>query len=55
MIKRPIALLLLTVLLIMTACAINAHKPSEMTPKEKLTYMYQIYNAQHEGLYGNVR
>jgi hypothetical protein len=21
---------------------------SEMTPNEKLTYMYQIYNAQHE-------
>lgn len=48
MIKRPIALLLLTVLLIVMACATPVHSPTETTPREKLTYMYQIYNAQHE-------
>lgn len=40
--------MLLTVLLIVMACASTAHNPTETTPTEKLTYMYQIYNAQHE-------
>jgi len=48
MIKRPIALLLLTVLVIVMACASTVQSPTETTPREKLTYMYQIYNAQHE-------
>lgn len=29
-------------------CATGAKPYSELTPREKLAYMYQIYNAQHE-------
>jgi len=29
-------------------CATGAKPYAELTPKEKLAYMYQIYNAQHE-------
>lgn len=29
-------------------CATNSKPFSELTPKEKLAYMYQVYNAQHE-------
>jgi hypothetical protein len=30
------------------SCHANSKPFSELTSKEKLTYMYQIYNAQHE-------
>lgn len=29
-------------------CATGAKPYNELTPKEKLAYMYQVYNAQHE-------
>jgi hypothetical protein len=29
-------------------CATGAKPFDELTPKEKLAYMYQVYNAQHE-------
>jgi hypothetical protein len=47
--KFTILSLLLILLLVLSACtAKNAPSWSEMTPKQKLAYMYQVYNAQHE-------
>jgi len=37
---------ILTVFLL-SACTASVQVP-EMTPTQKLTYMYQVYNAQHE-------
>lgn len=41
--------LLLVLILVLSGCMAKGAKPySEMTPMEKLGYMYQVYNAQHE-------
>ena len=41
--------LLLVLILVLSGCTAKGTKPySEMTPNEKLGYMYQVYNAQHE-------
>lgn len=51
MIKRnfTVLTLLLCLILVLSGCmAKGAKSYSEMTPEEKLSYMYQIYNAQHE-------
>ena len=47
--RFTILCLLLVPILILSGCmAKGAKSYSEMTPIEKLGYMYQIYNAQHE-------
>ena len=43
-----VLLWLFIVALLTQGCATGAKPFSEQTPKEKLAYMYQIYNAQHE-------
>lgn len=39
---------ILVVLSLVFSCTAKNVPFSELTPKEKLAYMYQIYNAQHE-------
>lgn len=50
MVKR-FAVLPLILCVLLVACAIGEQDIKsfyDLTPNEKLTYMYQIYNAQHE-------
>lgn len=46
--KFIILFLLIPVLFVWGCAAQNIKSYAEMTPEEKLVYMYQIYNAQHE-------
>jgi hypothetical protein len=49
--KRLSVVTLILCILLLVACApktVEIKSFYELTPKEKLTYMYQIYNAQHE-------
>ena len=47
--RISILCLLLIPILVLSGCLAKGTTPySEMTPKQKLAYMYQVYNAQHE-------
>lgn len=43
-------LIAITALALLTACSASVNVPGEtqLTPTQKLTYMYQVYNAQYE-------
>jgi nitrogen fixation-related uncharacterized protein len=47
--RLPILIVLLVLVAFMVACAMQGMKPvSEMTPKEKATWMMGVYNSQYD-------
>lgn len=46
--KITVLCLILIPLLMLSACTQGIKPYSEMSSTEKLTYMYQVYNSQHE-------